>query len=593
MNDKYSIAFIRHNPDTRKKHGYVLVLVVVVMVMLIMLAGGEMMSAYQARLQAVNAKAQAEAMLAADAGYEKAIFWMSQQADILGSLQKGGGSGNLNFGTSACRYQVGFLQFMGQRPLFKVAVIGTSGRPVFGRSVDVAVVQEVTGWAMGACKIPTGANSTSDVYFADGEVIDMPIHINDQKDNPDDIDIHITGSPVFKRRVEMGESRKTSGGTDKYKTVMSRFTGGIAFDQPYIRITDDTAVDSKINRFRDSTSPTFKFTPNGTANVPSANKHSAVQLEFYVQNGVGKVRITNNCTVRGFQQASDNHTKNFMITPGSKPHTYQRYDIYAYHFRPPSATDPNHVYNITDTYVTQSFGGYESEPGGQIFVNGNVVIGGDVNPSGDPNQRVKGKITVVATGNIWIADSTVVDGTRDANGMPTADNPNILGLIAKGVIKVVDPGMSLYASGGTNGYPGPAPKYVTDVNNATIKHYYSPVCNGTYDSNNRSLTDPLIVEAAITVGGGGWGAENVQQTYNGTTYGGRKEITGPTDNLIVRGSISEAIRGVVGVIGTDGYVKKYYMDNRLAQGILPGDIWFSGKYIPAPDGWKDYRTAAE
>jgi hypothetical protein len=173
--------------------------------------------------------------------------------------------------------------------------------------------------------------------------------------------------------------------------------------------------------------------------------------------------------------------------------------------------------------------------------------------------------------------------------MPTADNPNILGLIAKGIIKVVDPGLSSYSSGGTNGYPGPPPQYFADANGG--KHYYSPVCNGAYDSNNRTLTDPFVVEAALTIGGGGWGSENVQQQSGGTTYGGRKEITGPTDNLIVRGSISEAIRGVCGVVGTDGYVKQYYMDNRLTQGILPADIWFSGKYIPAPDGWQDYRTS--
>jgi hypothetical protein len=595
MNAEYN------TPETRNtryaihhaRNGYILPLVIVVMVILIMLAAGEMMSAYQSRLQAVNTKAQTESMLAAEAGYEKAIFWMSRQADILGAIQAGGGSGNLDFGTSSCRYQVGFREFMGHRPVFRVAVVGSSGRPVFGRSVDVDVVQEVTGWAMGACKIPTGASSTSNVYFADGEIIDMPVHINDQKDSPDNIDIFITGSPQFKRKVEMGESRKTSGGSDKYSSVMSRFQGGITFDQPYIRITDATAVDSKINRFRDSTKTEYKFTPSASANLGTGvTRIPAVQLEFYVQAGVGKVRITNNCTVRGFQQTSDNRTKNFMIMPGSDPVTYQRYNIYAYHFVSP---DPNSAVDIEDTYVTQTFGSYTSDPGGQIYVNGNVVIGGD--SVSDPNQVVKGKITVVATGNIWVADSIKVDdsgGTlRDANGMPTANNPNVLGLIAKGVVKVVDPGMSSYASGGTNGYPGPAPASVNDVNVTTTKHKYSPVCNGTPNSNVRNLTDPLIVEAAITVGGGGWGAENVEKSYSGTTYGGRKEITGPTDNLIVRGSISEAIRGVVGVIGTDGYVKRYYMDNRLSQGILPGDIWFSGKYIPAPAGWQDHRSSAD
>jgi hypothetical protein len=588
MNAEYKILDTRNTQYAQHstRNGYVLLFLVVIMVILIILAMGEMMSSYQSRIQAVNAKSQTEAMLAAEAGYEKAIFWMSRQPDILGAIQEGGGEGNIDFGSSSCRYQVGFLEFMGARPVFRIAAIGTSGRPVFGRSVDVAVVQEVTGWAMGSCKIPTGANSTSDVYFADGEIFDIPIHINDQKDSPDNIDIHITGSPRFKRKVEMGESRKTSGGTDKYKTVMSRFEGGIAFDQPYIRITDSTAVTSKINRFRDSTKTEYKFTPVANANLGTGiTRIPAIQLEFYVQAGVGKVKITNNCTVRGFKQDSDSKTKNFMITPGSNPQTYQRYDIYAYHF----AADANKAVNIEDTYVTQTFGGYQSEPGGQIFVNGNVVIGGD--SVSDPNQVVKGKITIVASGNIWVADSIRVDGTHDANGMPAADNPNVLGLIAKGVIKVVDPGMSSYTSGGTNGYPGPAPKFFYDANGSGLKHRYLPIGNGTPDSNNRNLADPMIIEAALTIGGGGWGAENVQQTSGGTNYGGRKEITGPTDNLIVRGSISEAIRGVVGVVGTDGYVKQYYMDNRLAQGILPADIWFSGKYIPAPAGWQDCRTS--
>jgi hypothetical protein len=95
----------------------------------------------------------------------------------------------------------------------------------------------------------------------------------------------------------------------------------------------------------------------------------------------------------------------------------------------------------------------------------------------------------------------------------------------------------------------------------------------------------MVVEAALTVGGGGWGAENVYR--NG--YGNRKEESGNQDDLIVRGTITEAARGVVGVVGTDGYVKHYYSDERLFEGILPGDLWLRGKYIPAPAGWHDYR----
>jgi len=41
--------------------------------------------------------------------------------------------------------------------------------------------------------------------------------------------------------------------------------------------------------------------------------------------------------------------------------------------------------------------------------------------------------------------------------------------------------------------------------------------------------------------------------------------------------------------GGDGYLKSYYLDERLLEGVLPGDMWLRGKYIPAPAGWRDYR----
>jgi hypothetical protein len=94
--------------------------------------------------------------------------------------------------------------------------------------------------------------------------------------------------------------------------------------------------------------------------------------------------------------------------------------------------------------------------------------------------------------------------------------------------------------------------------------------------------------------GGGWGAENVTRRDNAgagsTTYGGRRNYSGTKDDLIVRGSLTEVVRGVVGYPPNyeNGYDKKYYIDNRLMSGILPGDIWFTGKYIPAPAGWHDY-----
>ena len=193
---------------------------------------------------------------------------------------------------------------------------------------------------------------------------------------------------------------------------------------------------------------------------------------------------------------------------------------------------------------------------------------------------VKGKITVVATGNIWVADSLVVDGGRDADGRPSEDNPNAIGLIAQGVVKVVDPGMTDY-------------DYVDDSPVEPEGFEYVPVgrpddpllVQGDPNYHKRHLPDPMVIEAAISVGGGGWGAENVRRS----SYGGRKEASGSQDFLILRGTISEAIRGVVGLVDRDGFYKRYYLDERMLEGILPGDMWLRGKYLPAPAGWSDYR----
>ena len=75
-----------------------------------------------------------------------------------------------------------------------------------------------------------------------------------------------------------------------------------------------------------------------------------------------------------------------------------------------------------------------------------------------------------------------------------------------------------------------------------------------------------------------------------SSYGDRKEEISNQDDLILRGTITEVIRGVVGLVGQDGYIKNYYFDMRFLEGILPGDMWLRGKFIPAPAGWSDYRT---
>ncbi len=561
-----------------RQRGSALVLVISCMVILIILGIGMLTVAYGVRLNAIMTANRAIAMLTAEAGYEKAVFWLSKQSDVAYVMKSGGtysdflNSTNSSFTNSSCNYSVSFFSFLGSRPAYEITSIGKCG--MFSKTVDVIVLQQIGGWDMGMCRIPNGGSSTQEVYFADNEIIDMPLHINKYNDNPDVRDIWIRGTPQFLQDVAMGESRYDAGNSDKYAGVMNLFQGvhGIDFDQPASKITDESTVLVKVNRFKDSTKNTYNFQP--IASAPISSPQPAVQLEFFVNNGVGQVRITNNCTVRGYTSSS---YCDYKITPNTNGTQYQTYPIYAYHLR--SNSTPINTYNITDTYVTQSIGGIKSEPGGQIFVNGNVIIGGD----GNGAQIVQGQITVVATGNIWVADSIVLDGTHDtdAEGKPSGTNPNALGLIAQGVVRVVDPGVR-------DNYD------LSSTSNVPNNFQYVPIGITQAGGTNRYLPDPTIVEAAITVGGGGWGAENVGGAAVYPGYG-RKEYSGPQDNLIVRGAITEAIRAAVGQIdiygnGIEGYSKHYYFDSRLLKGILPGDIWLSGKYTPAPAGWHDYSS---
>ena len=548
----------------KERKAYALVLALAAALILALIGAGLLHICFGVRVRASRIKRETISMLAAEAGYEKAIFWMSQQADILSGLADptSGAFGTINFENSYCSYEIQLHDFIGARPVFRVLSVGYSGSA--SRVVDVYVVQKITGWDMGMCRIPSGTSSTVEVYFANNEIINIPVHINNLHDSPDYRDIYITGSPQFLERVEMGESRY-AGSTDKYGGVMGHFEGGIVFDQPDVRITDEAAVQSKVNRFRDTTDSAFIFTPTGTANVPNA--YSAVQLEFFVDSSVGMVRITNNCTVRGVP----NGELDYRIVPGSGGNTFVKYDIYGYHYKPDS--EVGITVPVEDTYVTQTFAGKESEPGGQIFIDGNAVIG-----SADyEDMVVEGKLTIVATGNIWIADSVFVSGAlHGGTFVPNKNNPNVLGLISQSVIKVIDPGLS-------DDYGTLSPVEDIVLGNANM-HSYAPIANGaSTTTNDRYLPDPTVVIAAITVGGGGWGAENVNNAYS------RKEFSSPQDDLIVIGSICEAVRGVVGKVGRDGYIKKYTVDERLLEGVLPGNIWFGGKYVPAPAGWHDYR----
>jgi hypothetical protein len=548
----------------QSRNAYALVMALAASLILALLGAGLLNICYGVRVRASKIKRETAAMLAAEAGYEKGIFWMSQQDDVLTGLATGepGSVGSISFADSRCDYEVQFYDYIGSRPVFRILSTGHSA--FANRVVDVYVMQKITGWDMGLCRIPSGPSSTTEVYFANGEVINIPVHINDRHDHPDTRDIYISGSPQFNERVEMGESRY-NGASDKYNSVMGLFDGGIAFNQPDVKITNQAAVQSKVNRFRDSTKAAYRITPVGTANVP--NPYSAVQLEFFVESGVGKVRITNNCTVRGDSRDWGGDDRDYRIISTS-PLNFGKYDIYAYHYKPDSETII--TVPIEDTYVVQTFAGKDSEPGGQIFVNGNVVIGS----AEYDEMTVKGKLTIVATGNIWIADTVKVsEPLHGVTFVPNKNNESVLGLISQGVIKVIDPGVS-------DDF-GTLDPVADRIVGAAKMHSYVPVANGANTTTNvRVLPDPMVVIAAVTVGGGGWGAENV---------GRRKEFNGNQDDLILIGSICEAVRGVVGVIGTDGFIKKYTIDERLLEGVLPGNIWFGGKYVPAPAGWHDYR----
>ncbi|MBN2138928.1 MAG: hypothetical protein JW720_14055 [Sedimentisphaerales bacterium] len=576
-------------PLSVPRNGSAFVMVVVSMVILTTLGLGMLTLAYGARHRAIRLKSEAAAMLAAEAGYEKAVHWMGRQPDMLSALQSNvsGTKGALTFTDAGCEYQIKLFTFLKHRPIYQVISTGHSG--VFTRAVDVLVVQAMSGWDMGMCRVPTDSYNTYPVNFATGEIIDIPLHINDLHDSPDNRDIYISGYPQFIQLVTMGEKRYTDGGGDKYAAVLDMFEGGIYFSQPDSRITDEEAVQIKANRFKDSTKDKFVLSPVATA--PSINRQPAVQLEFFVDAGIGKVRITDNCTVRGFMQSYDSRTWDFRIKPGSDGTRYEKYYIYAYHLMPENAdtSGERFVVPLSDTYVSQSYGEYESEPGGQIYVDGNVIIG-----SGDPNlpnqDTVKGNVTVVASGNIWIADSVVVDGAHDPaadGGLPSESNTSVLGLITQGVVRIVDPGMSDYDYVDDKPVVPPGFKYVP-----IGRPDYTLSVEGDSNYHKRHLPNPTVIEAAITIGGGGWGAENVQKSY----YGGRKEFSSTVSYpprqayLVLRGTLVEAVRGVVGLVGSDGYLKHYYFDERLLEGILPGDIWLRGKYVPAPAGWHDYRA---
>jgi type II secretory pathway pseudopilin PulG len=554
------------------RKGSILALTVIALIILAILGLGILNVAFGVRRQAIVLKNETSAMLAAEAGYERAVFWMEQQPNVLKALQDAGGTatGSNTFTSSNSSYDYTIRKNIipaGARVVYRIESNGHCGTS--NRTVRVLVMQAVTGWDMGMCRVPSGTSSTTEVYFKTGETIDMPIHINKYNDNPDVADIYIDGTPQFLRTVEMGESQGS-----KYAGIMELFAaGGISFDQPDSKITDESVITAKVTSFSSTALPAYKLTPAYPSGWPSwssqvANPAPAVQLEFFVAGGVGKVRITNNCVVSGYTP----NTYDYAIKPGTNGTQYQQYNIYGWHYIPTGQART--VVNLSDTYVTPSYGGPSF---GLIYVNGNVIIG-----SAEENaaalgasqlNTVQGNISIVATGNIWIANSLTVAGNRKTGGMPADDNPNMVSMLSgtQGVIKVIDPKIQSLA---------PA-----NITQGTLRATYEPTGLAvTLGTNNRQVLSPMVVEAGITVGGGGWGAENVRDEY---TYGagGRQEPSGTL--LTVRGTITERIRGVVGK--EHGFLKDYHFDERLLEGFIPEDMKLKGKYIPVPAGWEDYR----
>ncbi|MCK5639849.1 MAG: hypothetical protein KAJ19_03600, partial [Gammaproteobacteria bacterium] len=241
----------------------------------------------------------------------------------------------------------------------------------------------------------------------------------------------------------------------------------------------------------------------------------------------------------------------------------------------------------------------ESEECAQIFVDGNVIIGGEVLALGNTGNwlirikddegrniwrfsKVRGRVSVVATGNIWIVSPIEYDGQqvvefdqddRLVKKVPRSDNENVLSLFSQnGVVKVVDPSLSQMVP-----QVAGSPQVFTD--DVGLEVSYRPIGfrgNSGPGLYNRDLPQSMVVQASITAGGGGWGVENV----------GSATAKPEKGYLIVAGAITEVVQGAVSH-GQRGYNRRYYFDERFSRGILSCDMGLQSKYIVAPGGWSD------
>ncbi|MBN1764865.1 MAG: hypothetical protein JW860_06375 [Sedimentisphaerales bacterium] len=549
---------------------------VITILILTLMGLGLLQVGFGARLNSIKAKDNIASLLYAEAGYETALLWMGRQTDLMATLSNKNASVNLNSDnlksasmpdTKLEQYydvHVLFYNFYNALPVYRVVSNGYGKH--FNHTVDVLVSVAVnSGWEIDDFGIPINpSRTTSAETFNTGDIIGMPIHINSQGGSPDDNtrDLVINGTPDFLSPVSLGESQYDRRNRNKYpQNLMDLFKGGVYFDQPERPSFDYERLASKTERFKADT----KYHIQPRAHPGIRGGLPAVQMEFDVNSsGDGIIKLNDECTVITAPPGNWDYkiNKDSLNNESRTTAKYEKYNLYAYHYvdRATKLDSGIRHINIQDTYVRQKFSGLQSSAGGQIFVDGNVILGGE------QISTVKGKLTIIATGNIWIVNSVQYDGNHNADGLPTLENPNALGLISlDGVIKVIDPGLS--AAGG-----GPPNKFF-------IRQDYKPVgIPSGPEIYNRSLPNNLVVEAAIMSGMGGWGVENVGSRS--------EEYDSVTQRLTVHGTITDAVRGAVGT----GFQKHYFQDTRFALGILPGDVWLQTRYVPIPGGWNDYQN---
>ena len=626
----------RRSKKRSMRKGSILAFVAIAVLILTLLGLGLLSVAYGTRLRAVMFQKKTIAKMAAEAGYENAIHWMNNQPDVLDAMIPGlpkknrgrastrtrkvvteRGTGSLPKGTFS--YTIDFDHFMGHLPVFRIVSKGKYEQNE--HAVEARVIQSIFGLDIGRCEVPDGPfiSNFENMFFEDNDVLDMPIHIsgNGSKAFDRSADIYIRGKPHFKQKVSVSESRyMTHGrGSDKYKRHLSLFDSGLYFCQPQSNIVKfDTkrrgnlAIKTKTERFSGTiVGSRFNYSRTGGRRAPSPSgvvtnpKKGAVQIKFFIDGNTGKMELTNNITV-----ACKNGGKyDYMIDdPESIRNAHKGYNIYGYHYvnTPPEPES----YKITDSYVSNEIktllspAPIKSDKGGQIFVDGDVIIGGETIDDGRGTQimiagkrydpKFKGKLTIVATGNIWIVNSIVYDGpmekTPEGFDVPAANNPNILGLFARdGVVKIVDPAQS--ASEPTD-YTANGLKYSPiGFKNMGSKKDRPGRGGRSIPEYMRRLANPMVVHAAITAGGGAWGVENVAGRQDTVNIDPRNPPN-MLDDLVVAGSITEVLGDMTNK-GITGYKKHYYFDKRLLGGILPGDLWLQSKFTPKPGGWSDYR----